>query len=273
VIDCGPQTGARRRLRSLLAMELFDSLLDDETLLRRQDLSVAATVADHLALRKTSGSLLATLVAPDRQLAELARHIPADLSVPVSVIISAGAGGLLGLARRDLPGIEIVSAEPTLRDFDDLAGNAARIVSAAPELGSDIAIFVELPYAPGWEAAVELVEGAGLCGKIAADEAEPRRTAEQLSVLIEADLPFKISSRSQSGWSVLLTAVAVLVDGASIEDAADLMQHRPSDQIGALAAAWEPTMQTRIRRRLRRMGLDQVRDVINDYVAGQSRDS
>jgi hypothetical protein len=269
-------------------MELFDSLLDDETLLRRQDLPVAAMVADHLALRKTYGRLIATLVSPDRQLAELARHIPADLTVPVSVIISGGAGGLLGLARRDLPGVGIVSAEPALRDLDDLAGNAARVVSAAAELGNEVAIFVDLPYAPGWKTAVELVEAAGLYGKIlygkiASDEAEPRQTAEQLSFLIEADLPFKISSRSATGWSALLTTVAALIDGASIEDAADLMQRRPQHQraqhqSGATASVWAQTMQSqtmqaRIRRRLRRLGTDPIREVVSDYVAEQSTNS
>jgi hypothetical protein len=259
-------------------MELFDSLLDDETLLRREDLPVAAAVADYLALRETYGKLLATLVSPDRQLAELARHIPAGLSVPVSVIISGGAGGLLGLARRDLPGVGIVSAEPALRDLDDLAGNAARVVSAAAELGSEVAIFVELPYAPGWKAAVELVEAAGLYGKIlygraAADEAAPRQTAEQLSFLIEADLPFKISSRSATSWSLLLTTVAVLIDGASIEDAADLMQRGPKHKTAATASVWEQTMQSRIRRRLRRLGTDHIREVVSDYVAEQSTNS
>ena len=260
-------------------MELLDGLLDDETLLRRQEPPVAVAVTDHLALRKTYGRLLATLVSPDRQLAELARHIPAGLSVPVSVIISGGAGGLLGLARRDLPGVGIVSAEPALRDLDDLAGNAARVVSAAAELGNEVAIFVDLPYASGWKTAVELVEAAGLYGKIlygkiASDEAEPRQTAEQLSFLIEADLPFKISSRSATGWSALLTTIAVLIDGASIEDAANLLQRGSKHQTGATASVWEQIMQSQImqartRRRLRRLGTDHIREVVSDYVAEQ----
>jgi hypothetical protein len=248
-------------------MELFDSLFDDETLVRRPQTTVAAALTDHLGLRNTYGNMLATLVVPDRQLAEVGRNVPAAVRIPVSVVTSGGAGGLLGLARRDLPGIDIVSAEPALRDFDDLAGSAARVVSAAAELGRDIAIFVELPYAPGWDAAVELVEAAGLYGKIAAGEAPSRQTAEQLSILIEADLPFKITSRSAGGWLPLLTAVDALIDGANVDDAATLIRSGDDDQVRTDMAAWEQTTLSRIRRRIRRLGTDQVADVINACVA------
>jgi hypothetical protein len=260
-------------LRSLLVMELFDSLFDDEMLVRRPQTPAAAALADHLALRNAYRSLLATLVVPDRQLAEVARHVPAGARIPVSVIISGGAGGLLGLARRDLPGIDIVSAEPALRDFDDLAGSAARAVSAAAELDSEIAIFVELPYAPGWEAAVELVEASGLYGKIAAELAEPRQTAEQLSILVEADLPFKLSSRFGTDWLTLLTAVDALIDGASLDEATKLMQSDDNDQVRSRVSTWTPTTQSRIRHRIHRLGTDRVGDVINDCGAvDQSRD-
>ena len=123
------------------------------------------------------------------------------------MIISGGAGGLLALARHHTPGVEIASVEPALRDLDDLAGSAARVVSAAGELGSEVTVFIELPYAPGWESAVELIEAAGLYGKIAAGKAGPRQVVEQLSILIEADLPFKITSSLESDWLALLMAV------------------------------------------------------------------
>jgi hypothetical protein len=252
------------RLRSLLVMELFDSMLDDETLVRRPQPPVAAVVSDHLELRAAYGRLVATLVVPDTQLAGVSRQLPAGLSVPVSVITSGGAGGLLALARRDLPGVEIASAEPALQDLDDLAGNAARVVSAAAELGPEVAVFVDLPYAPGWTAAVELIEAASLYAKIDAGKADPRQRVEQLSTLIEADLPFKITMRFEAGWLGLLTAVDALVDGASIDDAAQLLQLRHHDRTAMIVAAWDPTTQARVRHRVRRLGADRVQDVIND---------
>jgi hypothetical protein len=251
------------RLGNLLVMELFDSLFDDESLIWQPQMPVEAAVADHVALRAAYESLLATLVVPDRQLAEVARHIPAGITVPVSVIISGGAGGLIGLARRDPSGIAVVSAEPALRDFDDLAGSAARVTSAAAELGSEVEIFVELPYAPGWQTAIELIESAGRYGKIAASEAEPRQTAEQLSILIEADLPFKITNQfTSSGWLALLTAVDALIDGANIGEATTIMRSDRNDQIGAGVSAWAQATQSRVRRRVRRLGTDRMLDVL-----------
>ena len=155
-------------------MELFDSLFDDETLVRLPKTPVPALLAHYSEVRSTYPSLLATLVVPDRRLAEIARQVPPGPSVPVSVITSGGAGGLLALARHDVPGLDIAAVEPTLRDLDDLAGSAARVISAAAELGPETTVFIELPYAPGWAAAVELIEAAGLYGKINAGQAEPR---------------------------------------------------------------------------------------------------
>jgi hypothetical protein len=255
-------------------MELFDSLFDDERLVRHLHTPLASALADHLTLRKAYRSMLATLVVPDRLLAEVARQVPDGASIPLSVITSGGAGGLLGLARRTLPGVDIVSAEPALRDLDDLAGSAARVVSAAAELGGDIAIFVELPYAPGWQAAVELVEAAGLYGKLAAEQLEPRRAAEQLSILIEADLPFKITTGSSDRGLAVLTATEALIDGASLDDAADLIQSAGKHQIQPVLSAWGQATQFRIRRRIRRLGSHRLVDLINDYAAaGHPRNS
>jgi hypothetical protein len=244
-------------------MELFDSLLDDETLLRQPETSVPALIDRHSELRSAHPSLLAALVAPDRRLAEIARQIPPGPSIPVSVITSGGAGGLLALPRHEVPGVDIVAVEPTLRDLDDLAGSAARVISAAAELEDEIAVFIELPYAPGWEAAVELIEAAGLCGKIAAAEAETRQVVEQLSILIEADLPFKITCANTGGWLSLLLVVEALVAGANLDDAAALMR-LDDHRLGAALSAWDPTTQSRVRRRVRRYGTGQVQEVINN---------
>jgi hypothetical protein len=252
------------RLRNLLAMELFNSLFDDESLVRQAQSPVAAVVAEHRDVRAAYQTLIATLAVPDTQLAELSRQLPTGVIIPVSVIITGGAGGLLALTRRELPGVAVVSAEPALRDLDDLAGNAARVVSAAAELGPDVAVFVGLPYAPGWEAAVEHIEAAGLYAKIEARETQPRQTVEQLSILIEADLPFKISNRRDTGWLTMLMAIDALVGGASIDDAAQLIQVEDHDQIGAVVSTWNQAAQARIRRRLRRMGADPVQKAIND---------
>jgi hypothetical protein len=257
----------QRELRNLLVVELFDSLVDDESLVGQQETAVAAPVARHCELHNAYPGLLATLVVPDRWLTRIARLVPPNAGVSLSVVTSAGAGGLLGLTRHDAAGIDIASVEPTLRDLDDLAGSAARVISAAGELGPEIAVFIELPYASGWQSAVELIEAAGLCGKISVGQAEPRQVVEQLSILIEADLPFKITSRHEENWLVLLAAVDALVAGASLEEATDLVRFGDHDQVRTVVASWNQATQSRVRRRVRRIGTASVRDVITDLAA------
>jgi hypothetical protein len=157
--------------------------------------------------------------------------------------------------------------EPTLRDLDDLAGSAARVISAAGEFGPEVAVFIQLPYAPGWEAAVELIETAGLCGKIAVGQAEPRQVVAQLSILIEADLPFKITSPLEENWLAVLRTVEVLVGGASLDEATEVLRLSDHDQIGTAVASWDQTTQSRVRRRVRRLGTARVRDVITNLAA------
>jgi hypothetical protein len=225
---------------------------------------VAAVLAQHRELRNAYEGRLATLVVPDPRLTEIARQVPPDASIPVSVITSGGAGGLLALARHHSPGVEIVSVEPTLRDLDDLASSAARVVSAAGELRSEVGVFIELPYAPGWEAAVEVIEAAGLHGKIAAGKADERKVVEQLSILIEADLPFKITSSLERDLLAVLATVEALVAGASLDDAVELMRLDDRDRFGAAVSSWDQATQSRVRRRVRRLGTDRVQDVINN---------
>jgi hypothetical protein len=243
-------------------MELFDSLIDDETLVRQPETPVAALVASHCELRNAYPDLLATLVVPDSRLTEIARQVPPSAGVSLSVITSAGAGGLLALTRHNTASVDIASVEPALRDLDDLAGSAARVISAVAELEPEVAVFVELPYAPGWESAVDLIEAAGLFGKIAVGE--PRQVVEQLSILIEADLPFKITSSFEEDWLALLSTVEILVAGASLEEATELLRLGDHDQVGTAVASWDPTAQSRVRRRVRRLGTARVRDVITD---------
>ena len=187
------------------------------------------------------------------------------------MITSGGAGGLLALARHHTAGIEIASVEPTLRDLEDLAGSAARVVSAAGELEPGVGVFIELPYAPGWEAAVELIEAAGLCGKIDAGKAGPLQVVEQLSTLIEADLPFKITSSLEANWLAVVIAVEALIGGANLDDAVELMRLDDPDRFGTAVSSWDHTTQSRVRRRLCRLGIDRMQEVINNLPMSRER--
>lgn len=267
---------------------MFDRLIDDAAMFPPGNAPVAEAIAEHRAYREAwFAPLIGPLVVPDTQLAAVGqalRQAEGSGKVSVSVVNTSGAGGLVALVGRAVDGVEIVAVETALRDFEDLEGNAQRVVSAAAELDEDVAVFVELPYAPGWESAMAVVEEAGHLGKIRTGGLEPTdfpspdRLAEQLSVLVEADLPFKATAGLhhaqpipgadadrpvQHGFLNVLAAVEALVGGASVEDAvAVLRQVDP-----AAIAAWTDDTVDRVRRRFRSFGCCGVLDPVGDLVA------
>ncbi len=273
---------------------LFDELVDDAAVFPPGNASVPDAVRRHREHRSAwYAPMIGPLVVPDTELAQVSRAAESTADgepIDISVVITGGAGGLVALARRDLPGIAVTGAEIALRDLDDLAGNAERVVAAAQELDPDeVMVFVELPFRHGWVAAIEVVEGAGLNGKIRTGGLEPDayptadQLAQQLSELIEADLPFKATAGLHRGWPnrvtnergetlhqhgfvTLLMAVEALVDGAGAAAAADLLRLDDPGRIFAALQGWDDATVTRVRRRFRSFGCCGVTDPIDDLV-------
>ena len=274
---------------------LFAGLIDDAAVFPPGNADVADAVREHRKHRSAwYAPLIGPLVLPDTALAAASRaaleSAPDDAPLSVSVVITGGAGGLTALARRDLPGLQIVAAEIALRDLDDLSGNAHRVVAAAQEFDPDeVAIFVELPFRHGWVAAIEVIEAAGLCGKIRTGGVEPAayptgaQLAEQLSELIEADLPFKATAGlhrawlnsalnergetlRQHGFVTVLMAVEALIDGAGTEQAAELLRLDDPGRIHEALKGWDDAAVSRVRRRFRSFGCCGVTDPVDDLV-------
>jgi hypothetical protein len=278
---------------------LFDGLVDDAAMFPPGNAPAETAVSEHRHHRSSwFAPVIGPLVVSDQRLAEVGR-IAARTEGPelaVSVVNTTGAGGLLSLAQREVPGLRVVSVESALRDLDDLAGNAARVVSAAAELGEEVAVFVEIPYAAGWERAVAEVEAAGLSGKLRTGGPDARdcpttdQLARQLSVLVEADLPFKLTAGlhhalpvsgdqagpgpgdppgqlRQHGFLCVMLAVAGLVDGATEAEAGERLSRTDRDAVAAELAGWDAGQVRRVRRRLRSFGCCGVLDPVNDLVA------
>jgi len=273
--------------------ELWRGLIDDAAMFPPGNAPVAEAVRTHLEHRMAwYADLIGPVVVPDTALRQAqgvwermrAELVEAQQSLDVSLINTGGAGGLLALAGRTIEGLRVVAVESALRDLDDLAGNAARVAAAAGELDESVRVFVEIPYAPGWERAVEEVEGAGLLGKIRTGSPDNSGTppyaqlAEQLSVLVEADLPFKATAGLhhaqatpgsdpdrpvQHGFVNVLGTVEALIEGASAEEAAELLRAGET----ALVAAWTDDTVSRVRRRFLSFGCCGVLDPVNDLVA------
>jgi hypothetical protein len=255
---------------------LFGELIDNAALHGGARLStLAAVVEQHLGYKRDwFAPLLGRLAVPDRELAQVGRLLPAGSELRVTVINTGGAGGLVALAQRAIQGLSIEAVESPLRDLDDLESNAARIVAAAAELPEGIEIYVELPYAPGWQTAVELIEAEGLLGRIRIDGgqagqiASAEQVADQLSVLIEADLPFSAAGLDRA-WPLasLLAAVDALIEGAEQHEAEGLLRAGDHDGIVATIGNWDTATHDRVRRRLRNISCRQVPDLVDDLVS------
>ena len=223
------------------AMEVFRHLLHDTS---GPDASVHRTAA-----AREDGWAVGPLVVADDRLSGLAGD------VDLSVVVGGGAGGLTALARR-AGDLRVVAAETVLRDLDDLAGNAARVVAAREALPEEVAVHVGVPAGRGFVEAVEVVEAAGLLGRVDLAAARTGSVAEELSVLVEADLPFKVAGAGADalgpyGVVALLMAVEALVDGADPDEAEALLAQAGEHRATAALRGWDEATQARVRRRLR----------------------
>jgi len=268
---------------------LFAEMVHDAAMFPPGNASAANAVASHLEYRRAWFSwMIGPLVVSDQRLAEIGRAANEQGPLRVSVVNTGGAGGLLSLASRPLRGLDVVAVETALRDLDDLAGNAARVASAAAELTERMRVYVEIPHAPGWERAVEEVEAAGLRGKIrtgSPDDAETpphEQLARQLSVLVEADLPFKATAglhhalRSdgtdparprQHGFLNLLAALEAVIEGADLPDVVDLLAKADRQEVLRHVTGWDEVTARKVRRRFVGFGCCGVLDPVNDLVA------
>ncbi|PUA82615.1 hypothetical protein C7S10_02460 [Nocardioides currus] len=150
--------------------------------------------------------LAASLVVTDQQVPDVGAP-----NVPLSIVVTAGAGavpGALRLAGR--AGNPVAGLEIALRDLDDLAGNARRVVAAVDAargegaLDDETPVFVELPSADvtyGWEAAADEVAAAELRLKFRTGgvEAHLFPTAGQVAAWIDAALDRELSFKCTAG--------------------------------------------------------------------------
>lgn len=276
---------------------LFVGLVDDAAMFPPGSAEVADALAAHREYRHSwFAPLVGPLLVSEHQLAALGRAVqrgadPPDLAtedLEMSVVSRSGPAGLASLAVPQPAGLRLRVVETALRDPDDLAGDASRVAAAAGALAAEVRVFVELPYAPGWEGAVEVVPAAGLLGKLRtggpapADTPSTTQLAHQLGVLVAADLPFKATAGLHHAWPTpgprhdrprqhgflpLLAAVDALAGGASEADAAQLLAGGERTAVLGALADWSDSRSDGVRRRLRSFGCCGVVDPLADLVA------
>lgn len=232
-------------------------LLDDAAIFPPGDVPLHDAAEAHGEHRRAwYGDLLGSFVLKDTDL-----PLVRGLAHPVSVVVTGGAGqvaGPLGAAAR--LGLEVAGIEIALRDLDDLAGNARRVLAAVDAaraegvLDEEVPVFVELPQGDpsyGWEAAADEVAAAELRLKLRTGgvEAHLFPTAGQLAAWIDAALDREVAFKctaglhhavrhtsaegfEQHGFLNVLLATVRAFDGASREETVATLEERDAARLG-----------------------------------------
>lgn len=231
--------------------------------------------------------LVGSFVVTDTRLPDVPPHVPA------SVVLTGGAGAVEGVARlaarrqASLAGLEVA-----LRDLDDLAGNARRVVAAVDHcrregvLEEDAAVYVELPHVgstAAWLAAADEVAAAELrlkfrTGGLDADAFPAAHAlARWIDAALDRETPFKCTAGlhhavrhtstegfEHHGFVNVLLATRRAFDGAPVDEVVATLEERDAAVLAAAAA--DPDLAS-TRRWFRSFGSCSVTEPLDDLVA------
>ncbi|HEX3932950.1 MAG TPA: hypothetical protein VHW64_19845 [Nocardioides sp.] len=243
--------------------QAWAGLVDDAAIFPPGDAALPDAVAAYVERRgEWYADLVGPLVVRDTDLPE----VPHD--VPVSVVLSSGAGvveGVATLATRK--GLRVVGLEVAVRDLDDPAGNVRRIGTALDALRDqdavsdavrDTAVYIELPQTdpgPDWLAAADAVAEAEAhlkfrTGGVEAHLFPPAATvAAWIDAALDRETSFKCTAGlhhavrhrdhatgfEQLGFLNVLLATRAAFDGASRDEVAEVLDDRYANDLVALA--------------------------------------
>jgi hypothetical protein len=239
--------------------EAWTGLVDDAAVFPPGDADLSDAVAAYDARRgEWYADLVGPLVVKDTQLPD----VPTE--VPVSVVLTGGAGAVAGVAALATKrGHRLVALEAAVRDLDDLAGNVRRIqaaVEAARAEGGlpDTQVYVELPQTPptaDWLAAADAVAGAeshlkfrtgGLEAHLFPDAAT---VAAWIDAALDRETPYKCTAGlhhalrhrdhetgfEHHGFLNVLLATRRAFDGGTVAEVAEVLDDHYANDLVALA--------------------------------------
>ncbi|HTW15913.1 MAG TPA: hypothetical protein VMF51_12325 [Nocardioides sp.] len=215
------------------------ALVDDAAIFPPGDAEFGPAVAAHVARDEP---LVGSFVLRDTDVPALREHA-GDADLAVSVVLTGGAGQVAGPAAYcSRTGLRLAGLEVALRDLDDLAGNARRVVAAVDaaradgSLDEEVPVYVELPGPPsyGWLAAADEVAGAELRLKYRTNEVDSPTLAAWIDAALDREAPFKCTAglhralRHDEGHGFLnvLLATVRAFDGASADEVVATLEDR-----------------------------------------------
>ena len=189
--------------------QFWTALVDDAAIFPPGNADLADAATAYVDRRATPhAALVGSFVLRDTDVPKVA--VPPGVEFPVSIVVTGGAGQIAGPARAcGRSSLTLAGLEIALRDLDDLAGNARRVVAAVDaaraegDLDEDVPVYVELPAGEPthqWLAAADEVASAELRLKFRTGgvEADLFPAAPELAAWVDAALdretPFKCTA-------------------------------------------------------------------------------
>ncbi|MGN6252843.1 MAG: hypothetical protein ACTHNS_13600 [Marmoricola sp.] len=191
--------------------EFLHGLVDDAAIFPPGDAPLDEALTAHREHRRGPyAGLVGGFVVTDRVLPELCDLAAGADPIAVNLVVTGGAGAIAGAVRwaARADAVELRALEVALRDEDDLAHNARRVLAAldaaTEELG-DAVVHVEPPRvhgepSPGWLAALDELAAREVrlklrTGGLTADDfPTSAELAACLDAALDRELPFKCTA-------------------------------------------------------------------------------
>lgn len=229
----------------------WTGLVDDAAVFPPGDADLTTAVRAYVDRTGEPAALVGSFVLRDTDLPGL----PAGFSGPVTVVVTGGAGQLAGPAALcGKRGLALAGLDVALRDLDDPAGNARRVVAAVDAaraegvLAEDVPVHVELPQSEtsyAWLAAADEVAAAELrlklrTGGLGAHQVpSPALLASWVDAALDRETPFRCTAGlhralrhtgddgvDRHGFLNLLTATRRAFDGATTAEVVATLEDR-----------------------------------------------
>jgi hypothetical protein len=237
----------------------WSGLVDDAAIFPPGDAPMPDAVAAYLGRREEwYADLVGPLVVRDTDLPDV------DPDLPVSVVLTGGAGAVAGVASlATRKGHRVAGLEAAVRDLDDMAGNVRRIITAvdaARDSGTlaETPVYVELPQSepsPDWLAAADAVAAAEHHLKFRTGGVEahlfPAATtvASWIDAALDRETPFKCTAGlhhavrhrdhetgfEHLGFLNVLLATRVAFDGGTVAETAQVLDDHSANDLVAMA--------------------------------------
>jgi hypothetical protein len=191
--------------------DFLNGIVDDAAIFPPGDAPLDRALVEHREhLRSPYSALVGAFVVSDLRLPELCELAGGAEPVRVNVVVTGGAGAIEGAVRwaARADAVELRAVEFALRDEEDLAHNALRVLAAVdaagPELG-DAELYVEPPRVhgeptSGWLAALDELAAREVrlkfrTGGVTADAfPTPAELAACIDAALDRELAFKCTA-------------------------------------------------------------------------------